>query len=194
MSDSDAKGVAKGMRIERAQTARPFDGLDRRLGLVAQRVDTPSSQPSVRRVRIECQGAIESRRRHRRLAGQQKQRVGGPTNRFGVIALGFERLSGQAAGFGDVVSGQCSPPLHPLRPPAPADQSRGRRVGRIDRQRLPGKDDCLGKTLFGKAIGLLQGAQIEVVRGEVRGRLAADALDLGLAQFGSIAPATLEAT
>ena len=39
MSESDINGVAKGIRIERAQTARPFDGFDRRLGLVAQRVD-----------------------------------------------------------------------------------------------------------------------------------------------------------
>src|SRR6516162_496440 len=41
MSDSDISGVAKGMPIERAQTARPFDGFDRRLGLVAKRVDSP---------------------------------------------------------------------------------------------------------------------------------------------------------
>ena len=39
MSDSDINGVARGMPIERAQTARPFDGLDRRLGLVAKRVE-----------------------------------------------------------------------------------------------------------------------------------------------------------
>jgi len=39
MSDSNKKGV-KGIRIERAQPARPFDGFDRRLGLVAHRVDT----------------------------------------------------------------------------------------------------------------------------------------------------------
>ena len=39
MSDSDINGVARGMPIERAQTARPFDGFDRRLGLVAKRVE-----------------------------------------------------------------------------------------------------------------------------------------------------------
>ena len=32
MSDSDINGVDKGIRIERAQTARPFEGFDRRLG------------------------------------------------------------------------------------------------------------------------------------------------------------------
>ena len=95
---------------------------------------------------------LESRRRHHRIASQETQRPGSLPNRFGVVALGFERLSGQAAGFADVVSGQCSPPLHPLLPPAPADQSRGREVGGIDRQRLPGEDDCLGKAFFGKAI------------------------------------------
>ena len=98
------------------------------------------------------QGAVESRRRHRRLAGQQKQRVGGLQNRFGVIALGFQRLSGQADGFGHVVSGQRSPPLNPLQPSAEADQGRCRRVGGIDRQRLLGKDDRLGIAIFGKAI------------------------------------------
>jgi hypothetical protein len=41
MSDRDVNGVVKGIRIERSQVARPFDGFDRRLGLVAQRVDTP---------------------------------------------------------------------------------------------------------------------------------------------------------
>jgi len=50
MSDSDNKDAVKGRRIERAQTARPFDGFDRRLGLVAQRVDIPSGQPGVSRV------------------------------------------------------------------------------------------------------------------------------------------------
>ena len=39
----------------------------------------------------------------RRLAGQEKQRPGSLRNRFGVIALGFERLAGQAAGFADVL-------------------------------------------------------------------------------------------
>src|SRR5215468_4642767 len=39
MSDSDINGVARGKPSERAQTARPFDGFDRRLGLVAHRVD-----------------------------------------------------------------------------------------------------------------------------------------------------------
>ena len=61
-------------------------------------------------------------------------------------------------------------------------ESRGR-VGGIDCQRLPGEDDCLGKALIGIAIGLRQRAQIEVVSGEVRGPLAAGALDLGLAQL-----------
>ena len=32
MSGSDISGVEKGKWIERAQTARPFDGFDRRLG------------------------------------------------------------------------------------------------------------------------------------------------------------------
>jgi hypothetical protein len=54
----------------------------------------------VSRVRVERQGAVESRRRHRRLAGQKKQRVGSLPNRVGVIALGFKRLAGQAAGCG----------------------------------------------------------------------------------------------
>jgi hypothetical protein len=67
-----------------------------------RRVYTPSDQPGVSRVWVERQGAIESRRRQRRLADQEKQRPGTPANRFGVIALGFERLSGQATGFADV--------------------------------------------------------------------------------------------
>ena len=94
MSDSDINGVAKGMPIERAQTARPFDGFDRRLGLVAHRVDNPSGRPGASRVRVARQGAIESRRRHRRLAGQEKQCPRSLMNRFRVVALGFERLSG----------------------------------------------------------------------------------------------------
>ena len=105
MSDSDIKGDGKGQRIERAQTARPLAGSNRRLGLVAQRVDIPSGQPGVSRVRVARQGAVKSRRRHRRLAGQVKQRKGSLPNRFGVIALRFERLSGQAAGFADVGGG-----------------------------------------------------------------------------------------
>jgi hypothetical protein len=40
MSDSGISGAGKGKRIERAQTARPFDGFDRRLGLVALRAWT----------------------------------------------------------------------------------------------------------------------------------------------------------
>ena len=80
--------------VERAQTTRRLGGFDRRLGLVAQRVDIPSEQPGVSRVWVERQRAIESRRRHRRLAGQVKQRPGSLPNRLGVIALGFERLSG----------------------------------------------------------------------------------------------------
>jgi hypothetical protein len=48
----------------------------------------------VSRVWVQRQGAIQSRRRYRRLAGQVKERVGSLRNRFGVIALGFERLSG----------------------------------------------------------------------------------------------------
>ena len=119
MSDSDIRGVEKGQRIERAQTARPFDGFDRRVGLVAMRPDIPSGQRGVSRVRVERQGAIERRRRHRRLAGEDKQRPGSLPNRFGVIARGFERLSGQAAGFGDVVGSQRSPPLNPLLRPTP---------------------------------------------------------------------------
>jgi len=183
MSDSDTKGVEKGIRIERAQTARSFDGLDRHLGLVARRVDIPSGHPSVSRVWVERQGAIESRRRHRRLAGQPKQRQGSLPNRFGVIALGFKRLSRQAAGFADVVNGQRSPPLNPLHPPTDADHRRRRRVGRIDRQRPAREEHCLGKALLGVAVGLRQCTQIEVVSGEVRGRLAGGALDLGLAQL-----------
>src|SRR5262249_17128638 len=96
---------------------------------------------------------------------------------------GFERLSGEPAGFGDVLLRQRSPSVSRLYHPTPADQSRGRRVGRIDRQRPPREDDCLGNALFGKAIWLCQCTQIEVVSGEVRGRLAAGALDLGLAQL-----------
>ena len=87
-------GAEKRIRIERAQTAHPFRGFDRRLGLIAGRVDIRSRHPGVRRVRVERQRAIERRRRHRRLASQEKQRVGSLPNRFGVIALGFERLSG----------------------------------------------------------------------------------------------------
>jgi hypothetical protein len=51
------------------------------------------------------------------------------------------------------------------------------------RQRLPGEDDCLGKALIGIAVGLRQCAQIQIISGEVRGRLAAGAFDLGLAQL-----------
>jgi hypothetical protein len=56
MSDSDTTGLEKGIRIERAQTACPFDGFDRRLGLVAQRVDIPSDKLRVSRIRVERQG------------------------------------------------------------------------------------------------------------------------------------------
>ena len=73
--------------------------------------------------------------------------------------------------------------MKPLQPTTPADHDCGRRIGRIDRQRLPGEDECLGNALIGIAIVLRQCAQIEVVRGEVRGRLTAGALDLGLAQL-----------
>jgi hypothetical protein len=48
MSDSEIIGVAKGIRIERAQAARPFDGFDRCLGLIAPGVDNPSGQPGVK--------------------------------------------------------------------------------------------------------------------------------------------------
>jgi hypothetical protein len=48
---------------------------------------------------------------------------------------------------------------------------------------LAGEDDRFGKALFGVARGLGQRAQIEVVSGDVRGRLADGALDLGLAQL-----------
>ena len=95
---------------------------------------------------------LESRRRHHRIASQETQRPGSLPNRFGVVALGFEHLSGQAAGFADVLIRQCSPPLKPLQPPTPADHGCGRCVGRIDRQRLPREDDRLGEALFGKAI------------------------------------------
>jgi hypothetical protein len=86
MSDSDTTGLERGIRIERAQTACPFDGFDRRFGLVAQRVDIPSDKPRVSRIRVERQGAIESRR-HRHLAGQEKQRPGSLPNRFGVECI-----------------------------------------------------------------------------------------------------------
>jgi hypothetical protein len=46
-------GVERGKWIERAQAARPFDGLDRRLRLVAKRVDIPSGQLGVSRIRVE---------------------------------------------------------------------------------------------------------------------------------------------
>ena len=62
---------------------------------------------------------LESRRRHHRIASQETQRPGSLPNRFGVIARGFERLSGQAAGFADVVGSQRSPPLNPLLRPTP---------------------------------------------------------------------------
>src|SRR6516165_119426 len=42
MSESDSSGVEKAIRIERAQTACPFNGFDRRLGLVEPCVDIPS--------------------------------------------------------------------------------------------------------------------------------------------------------
>ena len=48
----------------------------------------------------------------------------------------------------------------------------------IDRQRPPGEDDRLGSAFFGKAMELRQCVQIEVISREVRGRLAAGALDL----------------
>jgi len=48
----------------------------------------------------------------------------------------------------------------------------------IDRQRPAGEDDRLGKALFGKAVGLCQCAQIEVISGEIRGGLAAGAFGL----------------
>ena len=159
MSDCDSVGVARGIRIERAQAARPFDGFDRRLGLVAQRVDVPSGRPGVSRVRVEREGAVESRHRQRRLAGEEKQRPGGLPNRFGVIPIGFERLSGQAAGLDDVVGSQRSPPLQPLQGATPADHGCSRRVERIDRQRLPGKDNRLGNALIGIAVGLRQCAR-----------------------------------
>ena len=147
------------------------------------RVDIRPVHPGVSRVWVERQRAIESRHRHRRLAGQVKQRPGSLPNRFGVIALGFERLSGQAAGFADVLIRQSSPPLIPLMRPTPADHGCGRRVRGIDRQCLTGKGDRLGKALFGKQVGLGQCAQIQIVSGEVPGRLSVGARDLGLAQL-----------
>ena len=51
-----------------------------------------------------------------------------------------------------------------------------------DSERTVGKENCLGKTLIDIAIGFRQCAQIEVVSGEVRGRLARGALDLGQPQ------------
>ena len=104
MSGSNITGVEKAIRIERAQTARPFSGFDRRLGLVARRVDKSSNRTGASRVWVERQDAVESRRRHRRLSGEDKQRAGSLANRLGVIAPSFERQAGQAAGLDDVVS------------------------------------------------------------------------------------------
>ena len=95
---------------------------------------------------------LESRRRHHRIASQETQRPGSLPNRFGVVALGFEHLSGQAASFADVLIGQRSPSLNPLLGATPADQSCGRRVGRIDRQRPAGEVDRLGKALIAEAV------------------------------------------
>ena len=50
MSEREIAGGKKAIRIEWAQTARPLDGFDRRLGLVALRVDIPSGHSGVRRV------------------------------------------------------------------------------------------------------------------------------------------------
>ena len=61
---------------------------------------------------------------------------------------------------------------------APTDQSRGRRVVRVDLQCLSSEDDRLAKTLFGEAIALRQRPQIVVVGVEAFGRLARSALDL----------------
>jgi len=74
------------------------------------------------------------------------------TQRIHAGRCQFDRLSGQAAGFANVLVRQCSPPLSPLLHPTPADHGCGRRVGRIDRQRLPGEGDRLVSALFGKAI------------------------------------------
>ena len=67
---------------------------------------------------------LESRRRHHRIASQETQRPGSLPNRFGVVALGFEHLSGQAAGFADVLIRQCPPPLNSLQHSTPADHGR----------------------------------------------------------------------
>src|SRR6516165_2381370 len=72
----------------------------------------------------------------------------------------------EPAGAADRSRPKPRPACRPGRSPAPARE-----------------DDCLGSALFGKAMELCQCAQIEVVSGEVRGRLAAGALDLGLAQL-----------
>ncbi len=183
MSDGDRKGVEERIPIERARAARSFDRRDGRLGLVARRVDIASGHPGVSCVRVERQGAIERSRRRRRLAGQPEKRHGRLPDRFGVIALGFKRLSRQSAGLADIVSGQRSPSLNPLHPPTDADHRCRRRVRRIDRQRLPGEDDRFAKAVFGIPVGLCQCAQIKVVGRKVRGRLARGAFDLGLAQF-----------
>jgi hypothetical protein len=47
MSDGDSTEKEKAERIERAQAQRPIARLDRRLGLVTQRVDSPSRHPGV---------------------------------------------------------------------------------------------------------------------------------------------------
>ena len=63
MSGNDTSGVEKAIRIGRAQTARPFDGFDRRVGLVSPCVDIPSDQPGMSRIGVERQGAIEPKLR-----------------------------------------------------------------------------------------------------------------------------------
>src|SRR6516164_5909122 len=67
MSDSDINDVASiEIWIDRAQAARPFEGCDRRLRLVAHRMDNPFARPGESRVWVASKGAIESRHRHRR--------------------------------------------------------------------------------------------------------------------------------
>jgi len=114
--------------------------------------------PGAGRVRVERQRAVESRRRHRRLAGQVKQRPGSLQNRVGVIALGFERLPARRQAS-LMSSCDSAPTPEAAAEPDTSDYGRRRRVGRIDRQRLSGEDDHLGKVLFGEAIRLRQSAR-----------------------------------
>ena len=64
-----------------------------------------------------------------------------------------------------------------------ADQRRGRRIRRVDVERLPGNADRFGTALFREFAELREGTQIKVVGVQALGRFAACTLDLGLAQL-----------